>query len=214
MKRPDGSTQEGQTRELMLNNLDEFSALVGNWNDSLYRVVGGYTLADEEQLARLNAVFQRFERESRTDELRAALKVGVQEDAEVTSMQRGQTLVNDPGQKVTQVFGSACAIAYNESLSAPQSWDIFGRLILEASYEATFHAALLNATRHQGEHASKVLYLTALGRGVLGNPVTTIAAAIRRACQKFKDVDLDIRIVTYQGRADPLFQELAQEFGC
>merc|ERR1712232_1550033 len=97
-------------------------------------------------------------------------------DTQVTATQWGSQLVEDPNQLVTQVFSSACAIAYNEDFSSPKSWEPFASLVLEAAYEATFHAALLNAKRHKGKQASKVVFLTALGGGVFGNSMQSIAA--------------------------------------
>ena len=47
----------------------------------------------------------------------------------------------------------------------PSHWEAFASLILEAAYEATMWAAVLNAQRG----ASNVVLLTQLGGGAFGN---------------------------------------------
>jgi len=64
---------------------------------------------------------------------------------------------------------------------------------LEAAYEATMCAAVLNARRG----ASNIVLLTLLGGGVFGNDESWIIGAIRRAFEKAKSFDLDARIVSY-----------------
>jgi len=62
------------------------------------------------------------------------------------------------------------------------------RLVLEAAYEATLHAAVLHGAERQ-----KVV-LTALGGGVFGNKPAWIAEAVVKAIAKFKNAGLDIVI--------------------
>merc|ERR1719183_2373019 len=123
------------------------------------------------------------------DELRAALRVGVHEDVEVTSTEWGQKVLSRPEQTVTQVFGSACAVAYNAK-TQPESWERFASVILEASYEATLCAGVLAAARHEGQLGSRRVFLTSLGGGVFGNPMEWVGAAMRRACERYKDYNL------------------------
>ena len=75
-------------------------------------VRGGYTLASHRQLAHLNAVLRSLGEEE-LDELRQCLRVGVHADVQVTSFAWGSRAVKDIEQQVTQVFGSACSVAYN-----------------------------------------------------------------------------------------------------
>jgi hypothetical protein len=56
-------------------------------------------------------------------------------------------------------------------------WEPFARLILQASYEATLLAAVLNARRG----VSNVVFLTRLGDGAFGNDPVWIEEAIRYA---------------------------------
>lgn len=50
---------------------------------------------------------------------------------------------------MTQVFGSACSVAYNRD-SSREDWAPLASLILEASYEATLLAACKQAMKHSG----------------------------------------------------------------
>ncbi len=69
----------------------------------------------------------------------------------------------------------------------------FALLVLEAAYEATMWAAMLNAKRG----ASNVLFLTLLGGGAFGNHTGWIYAAIRRALELMRPFGLDVRLVSY-----------------
>merc|ERR1712228_594926 len=130
--------------------------------------------------------------------LKRNLRVGVQEDAQVTSCDWGSTFCEDEDQTVTQVFGSACSVAYDSNRST--LWEPFARLVLKASYEATFYAALRAALRHNGAGGSRRLYLTCLGGGAFGNDMEWIADAIQEACLKFRDVDLEASISRRRSR--------------
>lgn len=206
-----GATHEGQRRHCQIDNLQEVSELLGNSPlGKLYDVRGGYTLAKEGQLALLNRTLRQLEDEGRLEEVRSALRIGVHSDAQVTSIDWGRKRVYDPEQKVTQVFGSACAVAYNSCRA--DSWKAFASLVLEASYEATLWAALLNAVRHQGAAGSRRVFLTCLGGGVFGNSMDWIMHAMRRAVARFEHCALDVRVVTFCGQIAPPLLALEQEF--
>ena len=91
-------------------------------------------------------------------------------------------------------------------------WRNFASIVLEASYEATLWAALLNAHRHSGSEGSRRVFLTCLGGGVFGNSMSWIMQAMRRAFEQFKDCDLDVRVVTFAGQVDPTLLAIEQEF--
>ena len=93
---------------------------------------------------------------------------------------------------VTQVYCSALPVAYGESASC--HWQAFAQLVLEAAYEATLWAAVLNALRG----VSKTVLLTRLGGGVFGNADEWIDAAILRALGLAAGFDLDVRLVDYR----------------
>jgi len=207
-----GAVQVGQTKARQLENLQELNELLGNKPaGKLFDVRGGYTLADERQLRGLNAALAQLQKQGRRDEALASLRIGVQSDVQVTSCCWNARKVRDAQQTVTQVYGSACSVAYNHASSAA-SWEDFATLVLEASYEATLWAAVLAAHRHGGAGGSRRVFLTCLGGGVFGNSMDWIALAMRRAFERFRDFDLDIRIVTYAGRIDPRLQALERDF--
>jgi len=204
--------QHGQTRDCMIDNLKDVSQLLGNTNDCLYTMAGGYSLSDSERVKKLNAALDRLEADGCTDLVRCALRIGVHDDVEVTAMNWGQTTLETPEQTVTQIFGSALAVGYNRRTTMPEDWRKFATLVLEASYEATLCAAILTAERHKGAHGSRRVFLTSLGGGVFGNPMDWIGGAIRRACERYKHYNLDVFIVTYGGEVHGALKKLEDEF--
>eukprot|EP00434_Breviolum_minutum_P013360 symbB.v1.2.011772.t1/scaffold750.1/size323489/24 len=211
---PVGPTgQQGQRKELQINNLDDFSTtldvLCQDPADAtgyslrpapFFHVRSGYTEASHREMQRLNRALARLS-EAQRDALRATLRVGVHEEVQVTSHAWGAKLLPTE-QLVTQVFGSACSVAYNRD-SSRDDWQPVATLILEASYEATLLAALKQAKKHAGKGGSKKVFLTSLGGGVFGNSMEWITQAMERAFHQLKDVDLDVRIVTYAGSPHP-----------
>jgi hypothetical protein len=133
--------------------------------------------------------------------VKAKLRVGVHNDVQVTSHNWGAEAIEDPDHTVTQVFCSACSVAYSQNSSG--LWAPFASLVLEASYEATLWAALLHAIRHRGDPRAQVVYLTCVGGGVFGNDHQWIATAIDMACERVgpacaaAGIQLDCRMVTY-----------------
>lgn len=76
-------------------------------------------------------------------------------------------------------------------------WQPFAELVLEAAYEATLWAGVLNARRGTSHRASNIVLLTRLGGGAFGNDDAWIDRALQRALDLAKDCDLDIRLVQY-----------------
>jgi hypothetical protein len=85
----------------------------------------------------------------------------------------------------------------------PKLWADFARLVLDAAYEATFHAAVLNANTT----GNRNVFLTRLGGCAFGNESTWILEAIRRAVNLFADAPLEVIIVSY-GKPDSAIREL------
>ena len=111
---------------------------------------------------------------------------------------------------MTQVFGSACSVAY--SRNPTKLWKPFASLVLSASYEATLLAAQLEALENPGRANARVVYLTAIGGGVFGNPLTWIADAITnalRAADASGGPPLDVRLVTYAAPIPRPFADIA-----
>jgi hypothetical protein len=93
---------------------------------------------------------------------------------------------------VSQAFCSALPAAY--SRVPPAHWKPFASLVLEAAYEATMLAAVLNKQRG----ASNIVLLTLLGGGAFGNADDWIHMAIRRALSVMSGFALDVRLVSYR----------------
>jgi hypothetical protein len=80
-------------------------------------------------------------------------------------------------------------------------------LVLEATYEATIWAAVLNAQRG----ASNVVLLTQLGGGAFGNQDDWIHAAMLRALKMMSRFALDVKLVSY-GTPSRASLQMAEEF--
>ncbi|WP_291690977.1 hypothetical protein [Bradyrhizobium sp.] len=80
------------------------------------------------------------------------------------------------------------------------------RLVLEAAYEATLWAAVLNAQR-----GSNIVLLTSLGGGAFGNDESWIEDGLHRALKLAAGFDLDVKLVSH-GKPSPMFCRLAEVF--
>jgi len=116
------------------------------------------------------------------DILRGKLRIGVHSDVAVTDAEGGH------GQVVSQAFCSALPVAYTRVSSA--RWKPFASLMLEAAYEATMLAAVMN--KQCG--ASNVVLLTLLGGGAFGNEDDWIHGAIRRTLTMMSGFDLALSV--------------------
>lgn len=191
------SDQIGQTRSHQINCLSQIELLLQSEHRGLWQMRNGYCLPTAEGLANINQDLRQDPNLAAT--IKAKLQVGIQENAAVTfSNQAAET---DGPQAVTQVFCSALPVAYSHL--SKDLWQSFASLVLEAAYEATFHAACLNSA----QTGNRTLFLTLLGGGAFGNDPECIHAAIRRCFRNFADVGLEIVIVSY-GSADPAVDEL------
>lgn len=186
----------GQTKHNQLDCLFDLGRMLGNTGESLWKMENGYAFATAEGLALIS------ERLSATDEterdlLRQALRIGLHWNTEVT--------IREQSHLVTQAYCSALPVAY--SLHSDALWEDFAQLVLEASYEATICAGILNSTRS----GNNKVYLTLLGGGAFGNRKEWICSAIRRALHLFANFKLDVVIVSY-GSSKQHVQELVSEF--
>ena len=107
---------------------------------------------------------------------------------------------------VSQAFCSALPVAYTRVQSF--HWEAFASLVLQAAYEATILAAMLNAKRG----ASNVVLLTQLGGGAYGNHDDWINAAMQRALKIASGFALDVRLVSF-GTPSRAILQMAEEFG-
>jgi hypothetical protein len=156
----------------------------------------GYALASHSGLSEI-AKRLAVSSEDELDQLRQLLRIGIQWNTQVT--------IRNSQHTVTQAYCSALPVAYSDHSSV--LWEPFARLVLEASYEATLCAAILNSL-NTGNHR---VFLTLLGGGAFGNKTGWIIDAIRRALKLYSDWNLEIAIVSY-GSSNPHVRQLAEEF--
>src|ERR1044072_4171385 len=121
--------------------------------------------------------------ETERDDLRQALRIGIQWNTEVT--------LNNCGHNVSQAY--CYALPVRSSDHSAHLWEPFARLVLEAAYEATVCAAILNCE----STGNKNLFLTMLGGGAFGNETSWITDAIERALMLYQDSAIDVAIVSY-----------------
>mmetsp|Transcript_4358 Transcript_4358/g.6394 ORF Transcript_4358/g.6394 Transcript_4358/m.6394 type:complete len:396 (+) Transcript_4358:57-1244(+) len=149
-------------------------------------------------------------------EIMGALKVGVQWDTEVVAIKSPRSAKNKQGEKappmphcVTQVYSSALPIAYDDTLTRKKDFEEFARIVLDATYHATFAVAAIKAVEASNndtddgtkEEKRVNLFLTKVGGGVFGNPSEWIIDSIKRSCEKYKQFPLNVYLVHY-GRLD------------
>lgn len=174
--------QVGQSAENQIDCLADIGSALGNFEGRLWEMRNGYALASHSGLVEISNRL-RASSESELDELRQLLRIGIQWNTQVT--------LNESRHMVSQAYCSALPVAYSRHSS--NLWAEFARLILEASYEATICAAILNSTRN----GSNRLFLTLLGGGAFGNDTDWIVGGIQRALNLYRRADLDIAIVSY-----------------
>lgn len=192
----------GQTAKRQLDGLADIGANLSDALnvpiDQLWTMQNGYALAQRSGLELIARHLDTLDAQQ-TDALRAKLCIGIHRNVEATEADGGHRPL------VSQAFCSALPVAYSKIASS--QWQSFAVLILEAAYEATMWAAVLNERRG----GSNVVFLTLLGGGAFGNDDQWIHGAIRRALQKAAGFALDVRLVCYS--SPPTYvRELVQEF--
>jgi len=158
--------------------LAKIGEVLGNENNRLWEMRNGYALLKEDGLYTINCKLAEMN-EDEVDKLRERLEIGLMWDTQVT--------LNDSTHRVSQAYCSALPISYVGFDS--ELWKSFASLILEASYEATICAGILNGDDR--------VYLTLVGGGVFGNELKWICSAIERAVLKYENYELDVIIVNY-----------------
>ncbi|WP_066335790.1 hypothetical protein [Azohydromonas lata] len=158
----------GQTAERQIDTLAELAVALGHEQEPIWDWMNGYALCHPEGLARVSRQLAAAP-EAELDHLRGLLRIGLHWDVEVTDAAQG------PGPLVTQAHCSALPVAYGRP--PRRAWEPLARLVLEAAYEATLLAGVLNARRS----ASRRVLLTRLGGGAFGNEPAWIDDAIHRA---------------------------------
>lgn len=186
----------GQSRENQVDCLSELGVKLNNSTLDFWTMQNGYALSTKDGLIRLSQILNS-KTNKEYDELKSLLKVGIQWNTQVT--------LNDSKNLVTQVYCSALPVAYLGIDS--NYWEPFARLILEATYEATFYTALINYERT----GNPKIYLTLIGGGAFGNSSTWIFDAIKQTIDKFRNTPLEVKIVSYN-RSNQAVIKLSEYF--
>ena len=187
--------QMGQSAENQIDCLADLGTALENSQGRLWEMKNGYALASQKGLKEISNRI-RASSANELDELRQSLRIGIQWNTQVT--------LNASRHLVSQAYCSALPIAYSPHSSA--LWADFARLVLEASYEATICAAIINSMRN-GDNR---LFLTLLGGGVFGNETDWIIGGIQRALSLYQDADLDVSIVSYGSSKREVQQLISQ----
>jgi hypothetical protein len=174
--------QIGQTANHQIDCLECIGEELENDRLNLWSMKNGYALPSQEGLLTIHKKLSALSVEQR-EHLKGKLKVGIQWNAEVT--------VSDNQQKVSQIYCSALPVAYSQIPSF--YWEDFARVVLEATYEATFFTAMKNMANND----SNLVYLTLVGGGAFGNEESWILESLEKVIHPFKDVPLDVRMVSY-----------------
>jgi hypothetical protein len=179
--------QIGQTANNQIDCLDLIGKELENDKLNLWKMLNGYALVNFNGLLAINKKIAQLT-ETKRENLKEKLKTGIQWNTEVT--------ISDTKHKVSQIYCSALPVAYSQVESF--YWEYFARIILEAAYEATLCAGVLNM---ENNNSNKV-FLTLIGGGAFGNEEHWILESLQKAIRKYQKVPLDIKIVSY-GRSKP-----------
>lgn len=182
--------QTGQSETRQIDTMADLGHALGNEDDALWDMRNGYLLPHAGALEKIAADIA-----SRAPVLRDLIRIGVQQDTEVT--------LPGGGHLVTQAYASALPVSYGGLSSG--DWAPFARLVLEAAYEATFALAARMAARR----GSARLYLTRLGGGAFGNDPGWINGAIRSAARRVPLAGVEVFMVSH-GAPNPDNQGLVR----
>jgi hypothetical protein len=187
--------QTGQTATNQVDCLDLIGTALENAKFNLWEMKNGYALFNKNGLLSLNkklANLRTLEREK----LKRKLKTGIQWNTEVTK--------STTRHKVTQIYCAALPVAYSHIDAS--YWEPFARIILEATYESTLYAGLLNLEKNN----CNLVYLTLVGGGAFGNEERWILESMQKAISKFKNTPLNVKIVSY-GRTNNKLKNVLKE---
>lgn len=187
--------QLGQTRGNQIDCLQDIGEALQNEKLELWTMRNGYALANRQGLKNITAQVNELNSDE-YEVLKGKLRIGLQWDTEVT--------ISEHKQRVSQAYCSALPVAY--SLLDENLWETFARLVLEATYEATLAAGVINLK----QTGCNKVFLTLVGGGAFGNDTIWITDAIKKAIKKFEGIGLDIRLVSY-GRSDEVVKRLINE---
>jgi hypothetical protein len=190
--------QVGQSEHNQVDCLAEMGEALGNHESNLWGMKNGYALLTEKGLQEINSQIDSLS-EQQVDDLRGMLRIGVQWDTQVTLPGADHLL--------TQAYCAALPVSYSRHPQYPrEAWSGLAKIILEASYEATICAGILNLERT----GNNKVYLTLVGGGAFGNDISWILDAIQKSMLRYRYYPLDVRVVSY-GRSKSEVQQLIQK---
>lgn len=183
---------KGQTAHRQLDGFADLSTALaqglGSPAETLWSMRNGYAMFSQDGIRAMSGYVRALDEDQR-DKLRQRLKIGMHWDVEVTD---GAVA---PGPLVSQSFCSALPVSYHHFPGAPSAdWAPLATLVLEAAYEATLWAAVVNAQRG----GSPKVLLTAVGGGAFGNDERWIRSAMQRALRLVQGHGLDVVVVSFR----------------
>ena len=176
--------QQGQSANNQIDCLELIGKELKNEELRLWKMSNGYALVNEDGLQNINAQLNTLINKERGG-LKGNLKIGIQWNTEVT--------LTDTKQIVSQAYCAALPVAY--SYIKATYWVKFARLILEATYEATLYAALINYNKT----GCNKIYLTLVDGGAFSNKLDWILDSLLSAINQFKHTPLKVGFVSYGG---------------
>jgi len=186
----------GQSTGNQIDCLADIGEALGNTGQRLWKMQNGYAMATREGLVEISERLAALSEEE-LDQLRQRLRIGIQWDTQVT--------IEDAVHTVTQAYCSALPVGC--CTHPPDLWASFAQLVLDAAYEATLCAAILNAL-HTG---SPRVFLTLVGGWAFGNDIAWITKSLHRALKRYEDWGLEVAIVSYKA-SNPAVADLAAQF--
>ncbi|MBX7101173.1 MAG: hypothetical protein K1X89_25885 [Myxococcaceae bacterium] len=193
-------TQVGQTEGRQLDALADLAAALGLPESGQWQMRNGYALGTRAGVAEVGRRLAGAS-EAERDAYRATLRIGLHWDVEVTDAAA-------KGATVSQAFCSALPVSYGDPDIPKEAWAPFATLVLEAAYEATLWAGVLNAARG----ASRTVFLTLLGGGAFGNELGWIEGALTRAAARFRGAGLTLVVVSFRA-PDARLRQLVETLG-
>lgn len=188
--------QIGQTADKQIDCLQDIGKLFNNPELELWKMSNGYALISQYGILHLNSILSKQSTDE-YEQTKQALRIGIQSNTQVTIL--------GCSHPVTQVYCSALPVSYSQLESAYLKR--FAFLILDATYEATILASLIN---HRDTGSNKV-FLTLVGGGAFGNDIEWILDAIDKTLSKYSNYDLDIKLVSY-GSSNPALKTLIEKY--
>lgn len=183
------NSHQGQNKQYQLNNLDSVQHyLKSKFGDSFITVTNGYSESTPNQLKRLNKLLETDK--SLSIEIKKRLKFGFHQHTQVVFKSRWKQVSSKKTSLVSQIYCSALAINYSK-VKDKKLWEPLSRIILDASYEATLLAGIINFS----ETGNPNIFLTQLGGGVFGNKTSWIEESIQKALTLVQRYQIPIHVI-------------------